>query len=402
MLMLLVATAMAVLLAGCGSNQSEDQGSSKGSEQEGGSSQQDTVSVGPTDTASVGSCADKGSMVGQQEEASGGEVSNGKIAFVRRDADADNSDIYVMDEEGAHETRLTRTPQQEWGPVWSPDRKKIAFSRNQGNVYVMDADGSGQDYLTDGSSPVWSPDGRKLAFITQRTGLSVMNADGTNLTQLQTKPSTPPVETYETTLGNPVWSPTGNKLAFGRYTERLRSDYSGGMVSGGPVEGLTGIYLINVDGTGLCKLTGSHEEESEAMVPAWSPDGGKIAFQDKGMINVIIPDGSGRKELPGTKGAGFVPVWSPDSQKIAYYDLANSELYVINADGSGREKLAGSASGLPQHAWSPDGQKIAYFCPGYGGDTSLCAINADGTERARLARAISPSGYGAYAAWGSG
>jgi Tol biopolymer transport system component len=346
---------------------------------------------------------------------------------VRRDADADHADIYVMDEEGTRETRLTRTPQQEDGPVWSPDRKNIAFSRTQRSVYVMDADGANKTRLTGapdpysifGSPPVWSPDGQKLAIITQRTpesltsdGLSVINADGTNRTQLQTKPFTPPDKsvgygTYATTLsyGSLVWSPTGNKLAFASYTEfDSASSADSSASASGPVEGSSGIYLINVDGTGLCKLTGSHNEESESygMYPAWSPDGGKIAFEDKGMINVINPDGSGRKELTGTKGAQSVPVWSPDSQKIAYIESANQGLYLINADGSGREKLTGNASGLPQHAWSPDGQKIAYFCPGYGGDTSLCAINADGTERARLARDISPSGYGAYAAWGSG
>jgi len=400
--MLLAASAMAALLAGCGGTAQGGGSHQASSSSQKGSSQQTTEPT--TNETSVGRCADNANATVEQREPSGGEVSNGKIAFVRTNADATCADIYVMDEEGTHETRLTRTPQEEESPVWSPDRKKIAFSRNR-NVYVMDADGSGQDYLTDGSSPEWSPDGRKLAFITKRTGLSVMNADGTNLTQLQTKPSTNPDEMYETTpsYGSPVWSPTGNKLAFGRYTERLRSDYSGGMVSRGPIEGLTGMYMINVDGTGLRKLTGSHEKEGSGgygMTPAWSPDGGKIAFNDNGMVNVINPDGSGRKELPGTKGAGYVPVWSPDSQKIAYFDSTYSGLYVINADGSGREKLTGVASGLPQHAWSPDGQKLAFFCPGYGGDTSLCAINADGTERARLARAISPSGYGVYAAWG--
>ena len=131
------------------------------------------------------------------------------------------------------------------------------------------------------------------------------------------------------------------------------------------------MYLINVDGTGLRKLIGSH------VTPAWSPDGGKIAFEDKGMINVINPDGSGRKELPDTKGAQYGPVWSPDSQKIAYYDSSDSGLYVINADGSGREKLTVGVRGLPEHAWSPDGQKLAFLCPKDFtlADTSLCAIN---------------------------
>jgi len=96
----------------------------------------------------VGRCADKGSTVGHQEgvgnvldtlagllgeagvrgEVSRGEVSNGKITFSRRNADGDDPDIYVSDEEGTHETRLTATKWTEDGPTWSPDVQKIAFS----------------------------------------------------------------------------------------------------------------------------------------------------------------------------------------------------------------------------------------------------------------------------------
>jgi len=365
--------------------------------------------------------ADKGSTVGQQEEARHGEGSNGEIAFERRNGDA-YTDIFVVDEEGTHETRLTRSPQYEQGPVWSPDRAKIAFARDSMSIYVMDADGANvtrlvgnsyeegaYDYDESLGSPVWSPDGGKLAFVTRSSpsdGLTVMNADGTNRTQLQPKIFTRPDRTsaygtYQTRLNEDslVWSPTGKKLAFGSYTE-LDSDASASAPA--PVKRLTGIYLINVDGTGLRKLTGSRDEESFGMVPAWSPEGGKIAFEDEGMINVINPDGSGRKELTGTVGAQSAPVWSPDGQKIAY--IANSGLYVINADGTGREKLPVGARGLAHHAWSPDGQRIAFFCPGNTNvaDNSLCAINADGTERTQLARDISPSGYPAFAAWGSG
>jgi Tol biopolymer transport system component len=122
-----------------------------------------------------------------------------------------------------------------------------------------------------------------------------------------------------------------------------------------PVERLTGIYLINVDGTGLCMLTSTHKLTD----PVWSPDGGKIAFSDKGEINVI------------------------------------------NTDGSRREELAAGTSAT----WSPDGQKLAFFCS--GNDISadhlyLCVINADGTERTRLAREVPAGGYPLFASWGSG
>jgi Tol biopolymer transport system component len=356
----------------------QDQGSSQ---REVGSSQQ--TSDEPADMALGSRCADKGSTVGQQDGVGNllemlagllaearGEVSNGKIAFLRRNAeDGADTDIYVIDEEGTHETRLTATKWKEEGPTWSPDGEKIAFSRYNArdytDIYVMDADGANQTRLTgtpDSQSdeplgyPVWSPDGRKIAFATSytQTPLSVMNADGTNLSRLQTELFTLSGETtLWWTLGSPVWSPTGNKLAFGSYT--IPDTIADSSAEPAPVEGLTGIYLLNVDGTGLCKLTSTHNKLTD---PVWSPDGEQIAFADKGAINVINTDGSERQEL-----------------------------------------AADAVSERAHYAWSPDGQKLAYFCTGYGVD--LCVINTDGTGWTRLAREVSPEGYPLFASWGS-
>jgi TolB protein len=402
----------------------QDQGSSQ---REVGSRQQ--TSDEPADMALVSRCADKGSTVGQQdgvgnlleklagllaeagvrgrEEVSRGEVSNGKIAFLRRNADGEtyDTDIYVIDEEGTHQTRLTATQWTEEGPTWSPDGEKIAFLRwkdDYNDIYVMDADGANQTRLTgtpDSQSddslgyPVWSPDGRKIAFVTTytQTPLSMMNADGTNQSQLQTEQTT-------LSLGSPVWSPTGNKLAFASYTiPGTPGDDSSAEPA--PVEGLTGIYLVNVDGTGLCKLTSTHNKPTD---PVWSPDGEKIAFADKGAINVINTDGSERQELAaGTSGHSEQPQWSPDGQELAFVDFVDSSgsIYVINADGSERQELAADAIERAHYAWSPDGQKLAYFCTGYGVD--LCVINTDGTGWKRLAREVSPEGYPLFASWGS-
>ncbi len=101
-------------------------------------------------------------------------------------------DIYVVNINGTDRTRLTLTGNNGW-PDWSPDGTKIVFDSGNGEIYVMNADGSGQtnlirdtDYHPD-HHPSWSPDGTKIAF--SRDGqLSVMNSDGSGRTQLTFSP----------------------------------------------------------------------------------------------------------------------------------------------------------------------------------------------------------------------
>ncbi len=81
---------------------------------------------------------------------------------------------------------------------WSPDGEKIAFQRDFGEIYVMNADdGSDVTRLTDDPAfdgqPSWSPDGEKISFVSGRNDpngeegseIYVMNADdGSDVTRL--------------------------------------------------------------------------------------------------------------------------------------------------------------------------------------------------------------------------
>jgi len=64
-----------------------------------------------------------------------------------------SSDIYVISSNGTGATRLTINPAVDAEPAWLADGAKIVFSRNRdsisnGEIYVMNANGSAQTLLT--------------------------------------------------------------------------------------------------------------------------------------------------------------------------------------------------------------------------------------------------------------
>ena len=120
-----------------------------------------------------------------------------------------NFEIFVMNADGSGQRRLTREAARDDAPAWSPDGRKITFqsravSGGGGHVWawfvvaVVNADGSGQPTDLSGGEPLrdraprparplWSPDGRMIAFLSWRHGnhdVYVMNADGSGQTNV--------------------------------------------------------------------------------------------------------------------------------------------------------------------------------------------------------------------------
>src|SRR5688572_13658925 len=251
-------------------------------------------------------------------------------------------------------------------------------------VYVMNADGTDQRRLTHNKAtdnqPALSPDGRTIAFTSQRAGgpdIFVMNVDGTGQKQL--------TRFSDRGLGalNPTWAPDGKRIAFRTRVKRID------------------IYTINVDGTGLTRVTNDPAGEA---TPSWSPDGRRIAFssglRQRLEIHVVDSDGRNPRRLTFNDAMDHHPEWSPDGQRIAFHSDRDGdmEIYVMNADGSNPVRLTRNP-GLDAHpSWSPDGRRIVFHRTvlGHG---QVHVMNADGSDVKRITD-LSPVAFSAFPSWG--
>ncbi len=81
---------------------------------------------------------------------------DGKRIFFTSNRDQ-QGEIYVMNANGSGQKRLTRRHGDDWAPDVSPDGRTVAFMRLPGTVWLMNADGTGLKRLVAGTEPDWRP-----------------------------------------------------------------------------------------------------------------------------------------------------------------------------------------------------------------------------------------------------
>jgi TolB protein len=300
---------------------------------------------------------------------------NGLIAFASdRDPLLQHPQIFSLSVRSGQAKNLSASPTDDRDAVLSPDGRLIAFAHSgaDNGIWLMNADGSGQRLLTRGGEhPVWSPDGRTIAFNGPgpgdcpppglRCGHTVavwaVRVDGSALRRLGAASR------------NASWSPDSRRVAL-----------EGGI---DPYGDAHGILVMNADGTNARWIA------SAGAHPAWSPNGRLIAYDAPRAIEVVRPNGTGRRRL----AMGASPIWAPGGNRLAYLCGRRtgapqiSALCLIGADGRGRRVIArgvlvsGTTSDNAEAAWSPHGLRLAY-----ARRDGIFAVNLNGRGRTRLAR----------------
>jgi TolB protein len=240
---------------------------------------------------------------------------------------------------------------------------KIVFDRDDG-LFLVDPDGTGIQRLTRSKqfdfAPSFSPDGEQLVFERDFATLYVVSVRGGKPRRLTDRK----VDCCA------AFAPGGHKIAFSRELHNSSE-----------------IFTMRLDGTHLFQVTHAHHA-SEAFneFPAFSPKGGRIAF-DRAEIGrgifAVDNDGGHLKRL--TQGEFDVsPNWSPDGRRIVFSH--GTQISVMNADGTHRHRLTHDGFDNQWPVFSPNGRKIAYvrFTPESGARDGIFMMNADGSHVRRV------------------
>lgn len=218
--------------------------------------------------------------------------------------------------------------------TFSPDGKTLAFTVNGPKIYLLNIATGGLTYLTNGGWPAWSPDGKKIAFSREMGRFSPLADEHIFIREVGTGVETQLTDSTASAYNStPAWSPDGGKIAYMKFDP-----------AGDNCANIDAIYLMDSAGNPIGPLTcGATNYKDET--PAWSPDGSEIAFargqeghySQLHKVKVATLEVTKLTDSTGDNYAEFTPSWFPERGKIAVGSNIDGDfdIWLVDSDGSG-------------------------------------------------------------------
>lgn len=130
------------------------------------------------------------------------------------------------------------------------------------------------------------------------------------------------------------------------------------------------LHVADADGRNSQQILSSDEP---IMSPAWSPDGGKLAyvsFETERPAIYIQDLASGRRvRATSFEGLNSAPTWSPDGRRLAMALSKDGqpEIYVMDIGSRDVRRVTNNSSIDTEPAWSPDGRSLLFTSDRSGG-----------------------------------
>ena len=311
-------------------------------------------------------------------------------------------------------------------PQIAPNGNAIVYTRRwvnrqtdrwESSLWIMDADGSRNRQLLEGSGARWSPDGTRIVFVAggdEGEGAQIfvrwMDAEGavTQVTRIEESPS------------DIVWSPDGTQLAFVMtvpadedWRVRLPGRPEGARWTAEPKvvtrlsyrrdrqgyidDGYRHVFLAPATGGTPRQVTSGNFNHGS---PSWSPDGRELVFagnrnegweqqwRESDIYAVNVTTGAVR-QLTTRSGPDNNPAVSPDGRLVVYtgYDMTDDtyttqKLYVMGIDGSNPRDILGTLDRTPEDlTWAPDSRGIYFTADDRGTSQLFYAPLTGGTRQ---------------------